>query len=64
LIALRGKLDGARDLVEMQPAAPIMRRVDGTSVRDTLYAFARTEGNMSMNSLSDKVAVVAAIEGD
>ena len=54
LIALRGELDGAGDLVEIQPAPPTMaqslntlqalRRADSRSLRDRLYVFAMTEG--------------------
>lgn len=46
LAAMPAVIDGDRGVIEaeIQPAAPIMRRADGSSIRDSMYVYARAEG--------------------
>jgi hypothetical protein len=47
IAAMPAVIDGDRGVIEaeIQPAAPIMRRADGTSIRDSLFVFAKDHGD-------------------
>ena len=54
IAAMPAVIDGDRGVIEaeIQPAAPLMRRADGTSIRDSLFVFAKEQGDPHLSGNS------------
>ena len=66
IAAMPAVIDGDRGVIEaeIQPAAPIMRRADGTSIRDSLFVFAKDHGDVPLEPNASSEAGVMPMMGD